>query len=212
MTGQVPDIVVGRLPLYLRALTHMESESRQITSSKELAAILGTSAAQIRKDLSHFGEFGKQGTGYHISYLINQLRQILHANQVWRVVLVGAGDLGHALLHNQGIARRGFRIVAAFDNDTDKIGTRVGNVIIQNSQRMKSEIVQQNIQVAIVAVPPPAAQQVAEVLVESGIKAILNYSPIALATPKAVLVQYIDPVAHLQHMTYYLPDSSSGQE
>lgn len=212
MTNQVPDIVVSRLPLYLRALTHMESASKKITSSKELATILGTSAAQIRKDLSHFGEFGKQGTGYHIPYLINQLRQILHADQVWQIVLVGAGDLGHALLHNQGIARRGFRIVAAFDNDTNKIGTRVGNVIIQNSQRMKSEILQQNIKLAIVAVPPPAAQQVTGVLVESGVKAILNYSPIALATPKDVLVQHIDPVAHLQHMTFYLTRSPSEKE
>ncbi len=206
MADQVPDIVVGRLPVYLRTLTHMEARGQRITSSKELASILGTSAAQIRKDLSHFGEFGKQGTGYHVSYLISELSKILNADEAWKVVLVGAGALGHALLHNQGMARRGFRIVAAFDNDPGVIGARVGNVIVQNVQRMKEEIQAEQIRLAIIAVPPPAAQSVADTLVEAGIKAILNYSPIALSTPAYVQVQYLDPVAHLQHMTFYLSD------
>jgi redox-sensing transcriptional repressor len=206
---QVPDIVVGRLPVYLRTLTHMEARGQRITSSKELAGILGTSAAQIRKDLSHFGEFGKQGTGYHVSYLISELKKILNADEAWKVILVGAGALGHALLHNQGMARRGFRIVAAFDNDPEMIGTRVGNVIVQNVQRMKEEIQTEEISLAIIAVPPPAAQAVADTLVEAGIKAILNYSPIALSTPTDVQVQYLDPVAHLQHMTFYLSDNQA---
>ena len=207
MADQVPDIVVGRLPIYLRTLTHMETRGQRITSSKELATILGTSAAQIRKDLSHFGEFGKQGTGYHVSYLISELKKILKADETWEVVLVGAGALGHALLHNQGMARRGFRIVAAFDNDPEMIGTRVGNVIVQNVQRMREEIQAKRISLAIIAVPPPAAQAVTDTLVEAGIKAILNYSPIALSTPNDVQVQHLDPVAHLQHMTFYLSDS-----
>lgn len=207
MANQVPDIVVGRLPLYLRALTNLEAQGQLITSSKELAGILGSSAAQIRKDLSHFGEFGKQGTGYHITYLIIQLRQILQADEAWDVVLVGAGDLGHALLRNQGIARRGYRIVAAFDNNHERIGTRVGNVIIQNSGRMLDEIQQLQIKLAIIAVPPPAAQVVSDTLVKAGIKAILNYSPIAISAPSDVQVQTIDPVAQMQHMTYYLRDN-----
>jgi redox-sensing transcriptional repressor len=207
VADQVPDIVVGRLPIYLRTLTHMEARGQRITSSKQLASILGTSAAQIRKDLSHFGEFGKQGTGYHVSYLISELKRILKADEAWEVVLVGAGALGHALLHNQGMARRGFRIVAAFDNDPEMIGTRVGNVIVQNVQRMKEEIQAKRIRLAIIAVPPPAAQAVADTLVEAGIKAILNYSPIALSTPSDVQVQHLDPVAHLQHMTFYLSDN-----
>jgi redox-sensing transcriptional repressor len=206
VTRHIPDIAVSRLPVYLRALGHLKSNGQQITSSKELAAILGTSAAQIRKDLSHFGEFGKQGTGYHVAHLNKQLRRILHAGLVWDVVLVGAGDLGQALLHNQGMTRRGYRIVAAFDHNPEKIGTRIGNVIIQNNQRMRDEIQQRGIRLAIVAVPAPAAQHVAHDLVEAGIKAILNYSPIALSVPDDVMVQYIDPVTHLQHMTYYLQD------
>jgi redox-sensing transcriptional repressor len=204
VANQVPDIVVGRLPLYLRALINLEAQGQLITSSKELSQILDSSAAQIRKDLSHFGEFGKQGTGYHIKHLINQLRQILHADQDWNVVLVGAGDLGHALLRNQGIARRGYRIVAAFDISHERIGSRVGNVIIQNSDRLQEEIEQLGLKLAIIAVPTPAAQQVADSLVKAGVKAILNYSPIALRTPSDVQVQYIDPVAQMQHMTYYL--------
>jgi len=204
VTKQVPDIVIGRLPIYLRALTHMEKQGRGITSSKELAGILGSSAAQIRKDLSHFGEFGKQGTGYHISYLIKQLQRILQTDQVWEVVLVGAGDLGHSLLRHQGLARRGFHIVAAFDNDPDQIGSRVGDVIIQNSSRLKDEIIQRGIQIAILAVPASSAQPVTDTLVEAGIRAILTYSPIAINVPEQVQVQYADPVALLQRMTYYL--------
>lgn len=204
MDEQVPDIVVARLPVYLRSLRNMDIEGRKITSSKELANILGTSAAQIRKDLSHFGEFGKQGTGYHVPYLIQQLERILKADRVWDVALVGVGDLGHALLNNRGMERRGFRIVAAFDTDIEKIGSRVGNVIIQNITRMKEEISSLRIKLAIVAVSAPSAQQASDSLVEAGVKCILNYSPIALAVPADVRVQYIDPVTHLQHMSFYL--------
>jgi redox-sensing transcriptional repressor len=204
LANQVPDIVIGRLPIYLRALNHLEARGVAITSSKQLAEILGSSAAQIRKDLSHFGEFGKQGTGYHVAYLAKQLRRILHADRVWEVVLVGAGDLGHALIRNQGIARRGFRIVAAFDNDPERIGTRIGDIIVQNSRVMQREIQSRQVQVAIIAVPAQAAQHVADVLVEAGIKAILTYSPIALNVPDDVQIQYADPVALLQRMTYYL--------
>jgi redox-sensing transcriptional repressor len=202
--NQVPDIVVRRLPVYLRALNHLEAQGVTITSSKELAEIVGSSAAQIRKDLSHFGEFGKQGTGYHVNFLAKQLRRILNADQVWEVALVGAGDLGHALIRNQGIARRGFRITTAFDNDPDRIGIRIGDIIVQNSKGMGEEIRARHIQVAIIAVPAQAAQQVADVLMEAGVRAILTYSPIAINVPPAVRIQYADPVALLQRMTYYL--------
>ena len=204
MGDQVPDIVIRRLPIYLRALNQLEAQGVAITSSQELANILGSSAAQIRKDLSHFGEFGKQGTGYHVGYLAKQLRRILHADRVWEVVLVGAGDLGHALIRNQGIARRGFRIVAAFDNDPERIGTRVGDIIIQCGKTMRQEIESRRIQVGVIAVPAQAAQSVADILVEAGVKAILNYSPIAINVPPGVRVQHADPVALLQRMTYYL--------
>ncbi|HEX9674459.1 MAG TPA: redox-sensing transcriptional repressor Rex, partial [Anaerolineales bacterium] len=122
----VPDIVVGRLPLYLRALSQMLEEGRTITSSQELGERLGISSAQIRKDLSQFGEFGKQGTGYSITYLTGQLRLILKVDRLWDVALVGVGDLGRAVANYAGFQHRGFRIAAMYDNDPAKIGKQVG--------------------------------------------------------------------------------------
>lgn len=201
---RVPDVVIGRIPLYLRTLSQFQAQGIRITSSKELAAVLGTSADQIRKDLSHFGGFGKQGTGYHISYLVGQLKRILHADREWEVALVGAGSLGSALLNCKEINRRGFAIVAAFDRDPTRIGSQAGGVTIQDGRHIEDEIRLRNIKLAIVAVPGPAAQQVADTLVASGIRGILNYSGFALRVPEEVMVQDMDPAAHLQRMTYYL--------
>ncbi len=203
-SAPVPDIIVSRLPLYLRALTRLAQEGQQITSSQELGANLGISSAQIRKDLSQFGEFGKQGTGYNIPFLIGQLRRILHLNQVWDVALIGAGDLGHAVANYAGFVDRGFRIVSVFDNDASKIGQPVGKFIVQSTSLMVDEIQTKKIRVAMLAVPAMEAQAVAEQLVQAGVKAILCYAPTSLKLPKDVQVQYIDPVLHLQRMTFYL--------
>jgi redox-sensing transcriptional repressor len=200
----VPDIVVGRLPLYLRALTYLLEEKREITSSQELGDRLGISSAQIRKDLSHFGEFGKQGTGYNIQFLYQQLRRILHLEQDWEVALVGAGDLGHALISYGGFDHTGFRIVAVFDRDPQKIGKKLDQFDILDAEALPTIIVDRGIEVAIIAVPVAEAQSVAKVLVESGVRAILNYAPITLNIPRHIQVQHIDPVIHLQRMTYYL--------
>ncbi len=200
----IPDIVVGRLPIYLRALNFLAAEGREITSSQELGDRLGISSAQIRKDLSHFGEFGKQGTGYDIAFLREQLQRILQIDQIWDVALVGAGDLGHALAHYGGFAGRGFRIVAVFDNDPAKIGQNLANLVIQDNQSLGSVVLAQGIRVALIATPASGAQSVADILVNSGVKAILNYAPITLTVPHGVRVQYIDPVVHLQRMTFYL--------
>ena len=203
-TKEVPDIVVSRLPLYLRSLQRMSQEGRKVTSSQELGERLGISAAQIRKDLSQFGEFGKQGTGYQIKYLIEQLSTILHVNRVWDMAVVGAGDLGRAIAGYQGFANRGFRVAMIFDNDPAKVGTRIGEYVIQDEENLVDEIQNTGIQVAMITVPAESAQQVADLLVEAGIKAILNYAPINLSVPDGVYVQYIDPVIHLQRMTYYI--------
>jgi len=200
----IPDIVVGRLPLYLRALSFLAAEGRQVTSSQELGQKLGISAAQIRKDLSHFGEFGKQGTGYDIKYLSEQLRRILKVTEEHEVALVGAGDLGHALVHYDGFAGKGFRISVVFDNNPQKIGRRLGAFEILDSESIETIIADRGIEVAIVAVPPNAAQEVVDALVRAGVKAILNYAPITVKVPEGVQVQYIDPVIHLQRMAYYL--------
>ncbi len=200
----VPNIVVGRLPLYLRTLQLMNQEGRRVTSSQELGERLGISAAQIRKDLSQFGEFGKQGTGYSIEFLTDQLRQILHVNKVWDVAVVGIGDVGHALARYQGFSNRGFRIVLLFDNDAKKIGTKVGEFTVHDIADMVKMVRESGVQVAMLSVPVDHAQQVTNLLVEAGVKSILNYAPINISVPQTVHVQYIDPVLHLQRMTYYL--------
>ena len=200
----IPDIVVGRLPLYLRALQHMISEGRQLTSSQELAERLGISAAQIRKDLSHFGEFGKQGTGYNLDFLAEQLERILKVDRVWNMAVVGAGDIGSAVARYQGFANRGFKITLIFDNDPEKIGQHIGPFTVNNMTQMSTLIQAENIKVAMIAVPTAYAQAVADQLVSAGIKAILNYAPLNINVPPGVWVEYTDPVTHLQHMTYYL--------
>jgi redox-sensing transcriptional repressor len=201
----VPDIVVGRLPIYLRALLRMVQDGQEITSSHELGQRLGISSAQIRKDLSHFGEFGKQGTGYQVRFLIQQLQRILHVEAEWAVALAGAGDLGRALVHYNGFANRGFRIVAIFDSDPGKIGQRMaGGLTVEDAAAIVETLRGRAIKVAMIAVPAGQAQSVSDELVKAGVEAILNYAPITLAVPAGVRVQYIDPVVHLQRMTYYL--------
>jgi redox-sensing transcriptional repressor len=203
-TKVVPNIVVGRLPLYLRTLQLMTQEGRRVTSSQELGERLGISAAQIRKDLSQFGEFGKQGTGYNIDYLTEQLRQILHVNKVWDVAIVGIGDVGHALARYQGFSNRGFKIALLFDNDPQKVGTKVGDFTIYGIADLVRIIQEAQVQIAMLSVPVDHAQNVTNLLVEAGVKSILNYAPINITVPQDVNVQYIDPVLHLQKMTYYL--------
>ncbi len=200
----IPDIIVGRLPKYLRALQNMTSGGIVKTSSQELGNYLGISAAQIRKDLSQFGEFGKQGTGYSVPVLIQELQRILKVDRVWDMALVGAGDLGHAIARYQGFIDCGFVIKLVFDADPQKIGQPLGTFVIQDIADLVTAVQASNIEVAMITVPPQAAQSVADLLVKAGIKAILNYAPVTLNVPGDVHVQHIDPVIHLQHMTYYL--------
>jgi redox-sensing transcriptional repressor len=203
-TLNVPDIIVSRLPVYLRALQFMAANGSSTTSSQELGEKVGISAAQIRKDLSQFGEFGKQGTGYHIPFLIDRLLLILKVEQVWDVVLVGMGELGHAILRYQGFVNRGFRIVACYDSNPEKIGTQVMEFTIEDVNQLVKNVKNANIKMAMLCVPAAAAQGVTDKLVESGIRGILNYAPVSLSVPSSVRVQYIDPVIGLQRMAYYL--------
>ena len=205
MTKEIPDIVIGRLPVYLRELTRLAEEENKVnTSSHELGKRLGISSAQIRKDLSHFGEFGKQGTGYHISYLIDQLREILHLTEEWHVAVVGAGFLGHALAHYRGFQHRGFHIAKIFDNDPEKIGEDMDGLIVQDVADLEKIIQESNIRVAIIVVPSSTAQDITDRLVSAGVRAILSYAPINLNVPEGVVVSYSDPVVQMQRMTYYL--------
>lgn len=205
MASMIPDIVISRLPVYLRALDRLVQEGHEVTSSHELGKRLGISSAQIRKDLSHFGGFGKQGTGYKIAFLSSQLRQVLKVDREWEVALVGAGDLGSAVARYRGFADRGFRITHIFDAAPEKIGKRIAGYVVEPISTMQKIVRENHIRMAMITVPAEEAQGVADQLIEAGVRAILNYAPINLNTPDDVHVQYIDPVLHMQRMTYYLP-------
>lgn len=212
---KIPDIVIGRLPIYLRALTYMAREGLITTSSNELSRRIDIGSAQIRRDIAQIakvhnnGGFGKQGTGYHIKYLIDQLRKILKLDHLWPVAVIGAGFLGHAVANYTGFIHRGFDIGWIFDDDPSKIGNVINDLDVQPISELEETIQQEGIQIALLAVPAAEAQAVADKLVAAGIKAILNYAPINLHVPEGVLVSYSDPVVQLQHMTYYLDPFSS---
>lgn len=200
----VPDIVVARLPLYLRALSAIQREGLAFISSKELGERLSISPAQIRKDLSLFGDFGRQGKGYEVNALLARLRRILGVDREWLMVLVGAGHLGSAVANYTGFAQRGFRIAAVFDNDPQRIGVRLGEHVVRSADELDAFVRAHAIRLAMIAVPASAAQTVADQLVRAGVRGILNYAPVTLTVPPSVRVENIDPVLHLQHMTYYL--------
>ncbi len=200
----IPDIIVGRLPGYLNMLQHLLSENVQVTSSKELGDLMGISAAQIRKDLSQFGEFGKQGRGYSVISLISELQNILNLNQVWELVIVGAGSLGRAIANYPGFQHNCFKVSMIFDNDPKIIGSSIGEFVVKSTETMDLEIRNSGIKIAMLTLPALVAQKTAENLVKAGILAILNYAPISLKLPEGIHVQYLNPVQNLQHMTYYL--------
>ncbi len=201
---KIPDIIIGRLPIYLRALQRMSEKGMKTTSSQELGEHVGISAAQIRKDISQFGEFGKQGTGYSIPFLMDKLREILKVNRMWDVVIVGMGDIGHALARYPGFANRGFRVAMVFDVDAAKVGQKVDGFLVEDASKLVECVRNAKIKIAMVTVPAAAAQDVTDKLVQAGVKAILNYAPTSVNVPGNVHVQYIDPATHLQRMTYYL--------
>jgi redox-sensing transcriptional repressor len=202
--SQVPDIVVRRLPLYLQALSHMDDTGRAMVSSTELGELVGVSSAQIRKDLSYFGEFGRPGLGYEVRYLISVLKRILQLNRQWQVVIIGAGALGHALANYRAFGENDFAIVGVFDQNPDLVGREIGALTVQPMESLSEFICERRVSIAILAVPARAAQEVADQLIACQVRAILNYAPITLATPADVHVTYIDPIARLQAMTYYL--------
>jgi len=167
---------------------------------------LGISSAQIRKDLSYFGGFGKQGTGYQVGFLRQKLREILNVDREWEMALVGVGDLGHAIARYGGFKKEGFHVVAAFDGDPRKIGKKVGDLEIMDVTLLPEVVNRMALRVGIIAVPASGAQEVATTMVTSGITAILNYAPVALAVPEGVQVYQIDPLVGLESMTHYLED------
>jgi redox-sensing transcriptional repressor len=204
MPIEIPDVVIDRLPVYARALSALERNGREVVSSQELGATLGVTPAQIRKDLSYFGSFGKQGRGYNVKRLLEELRQILGIDREWSMVLVGVGQLGRAILQYGGFAPQGFRILAAFDAHPEVIGEKDEGLVIQPASDLKSMLAGMHVDIGIVATPAGQAQGVIDELVACGVQAILNYAPIAAQVPQGIHITDIDPVLALQSMTFYL--------
>ncbi len=210
-SNDVPDVVVLRLPLYVRALSQLHDAGEEVVSSQQLGSLLQMTPAQIRKDLSYFGRFGKQGRGYNVRFLGEELRQILGLDQKWAACLVGVGRLGQAIINYPGFVPEGFNIVAAFDADKSQIGRKIGDVAVRPMEDLGGSIESGEIFIGIVAVPARHAQGVIDQLVAAGAKGILNYAPVAPHVPKNVVLRNIDPVLSLQSMTFYLLSGRNGE-
>jgi len=205
---EIPEVVIDRLPVYARALGALERQGREVVNSQELGERLGVTPAQIRKDLSYFGRFGKQGRGYNVGRLLEELRQILGLTREWPMVLVGVGKLGRAIVAYGGFVPQGFRIVEAFDVDAKIVGSSVDGLTVKSLDSLPQVLKRRKVEIAIVAVPAATAQDVIDMLVAAGVKAILNYAPIAAHTPRNVQIKDIDPVLSLQSMTFYVNNAS----
>jgi redox-sensing transcriptional repressor len=200
---RIPEKTITRLSIYLRCLDEVLADGLTAISSQQLAERFGLNSAQVRKDLTYFGQFGVRGLGYYTEELKQTLEGILGLNQEWGVALVGLGNLGSALLKYRGFQQRGFRISVAFDSDASKVGRRIGNVPICRAERIVPILKRRRIKMAIIAVPAGSAQAVADRLVTAGVNAILNFAPTQLAVPKGVKVQYVDLSVMLKTLSFY---------
>ena len=208
---EIPDIVIRRLPLYARELGILAGEGCEFISSQELGYRLGVTPAQIRKDLSYFGRFGKRGRGYEVIALRDRLRSILGLNgRVKEMVLVGVGQLGSAVLGYGGFRRGGFEVVRVFDSDPNQIGRKVHNHRVDDVTTLPEYLRKTRVAMGIVAVPADAALSVIDTLVEGGVRAILSYAPVTKSVPSGVRLRQIDPVMELESMAYYLEEPYDG--
>lgn len=206
---KISNSVIRRLPIYLRLMQVLKSQEMVTISSQEMGARLDMNPAQIRKDLAYFGEFGRKGVGYEVEYLDRKLQQILHLDRQINVALVGAGHLGIALSNYTRFQSERISIAGLFDADQQKLGIRVGSLIIQDIQELGDSVRSRNIQIGMIAVPATAAQDVCNLLIESGIRIILNFAPINLRVPKNVVLRNTDFTTELQSLAFYIADSST---
>lgn len=200
----VPEVVIQRLPLYVRALSQFSGSGNDVISSEQLGRRLQMTPAQIRKDLSYFGRFGKQGRGYDVASLEHRLRSILGLDRTWNTTVIGMGRLGRAVVSYPGFAPEGFNIVAAFDADDDIVGQTISGLNVKAISVLAKTVKEQDIKIGIVTVPIDHAQEVIDALVDAGIRSILNYAPLSPQVPEGVTIRGIDPVLSLQSMTYYI--------
>jgi redox-sensing transcriptional repressor len=199
---RIPEATVARLPVYLRALYDV-AEQQATVSSGRLAELAGVNAAKVRKDLSYLGSYGTRGVGYDVEYLVYQISRELGLTQDWPVVIVGIGNLGHALANYRGFPVRGFRVVALVDADPAKVGERVGDCVVRHIDQLPEIAAGEKIAIGIIAAPAANAQEVADRLVAAGITSILNFAPTVLSVPEGVNLRKVDLSIELQILSFY---------
>jgi redox-sensing transcriptional repressor len=199
----IPEATVGRLPVYLRALVDLAESGATTVSSEALADAAGVNSAKVRKDLSHLGSYGTRGVGYDVAYLIHQVRRELGLTQHWTIAIAGVGNLGHALANYKGFAERGFRVAALVDVDRAKIGERIAGTVVSHLDDLPELVRRHDVAIGVLATPAPAAQQVADRMVEAGIRSILNFAPAVISVPAGVSVRKVDLAIELQILAYY---------
>ncbi len=204
MSRKISESTVRRLSLYLRSLEALEEEGSVTVSSGELARRGATTAAQVRKDLSHFGSFGKRGLGYGVSELAERLHEILGLDREWRVALIGAGRIGSAIFDYEGFRRRGFRIVTILDADPEKVGSRWEDVVIRPDEELEDALREESVDIAVLAVPGPVAQKIADRVVASGVRGLLNFAPVHLRLPEDVVLKDVNLVVELEALSFAL--------
>jgi redox-sensing transcriptional repressor len=199
----IPEATVARLPVYLRALITLSERGIATCSSEELATAAGVNSAKLRKDLSYLGSYGTRGVGYDVEYLRYQIAREIGVTQDWPVVIVGIGNLGHALANYSGFSSRGFRIVALLDSDPDRLGEEVGDRNIRGFDDLEQIVAENNVAIGVIATPAHAAQDVADRLVAAGVTSILNFAPAVLTVPDGVDVRKVDLSIELQILAYH---------
>jgi redox-sensing transcriptional repressor len=201
---QISDSTVRRLSHYYRVLEEVEAEGRRVISSRRLAEREGITSAQVRKDLSCFGSFGRRGLGYDVAHLREEIRAILGLERRWRVAVVGAGNIGTALLAYRGFANQGFDVVAVFDREPGRVGARLGHLVVQDVQALPAFAAREPIEIGVIATPVGAAQEVADLLVAAGARGILNFAPRKLFVPAQVALRTVDMAMEFESLSFAL--------
>ncbi len=197
--------------MYLRYLENLDTMGQQTASSDELAQLCGTTPAQVRKDLSFFGSFGKRGLGYPVHELTAHLREILGLEREWKVVIVGAGKIGAALANYRGFRQRGFRVVGVYDNDPEKIGQPWGEVTVQDIAELPDDVAREETPIAVLAIPSDHAQPVVDRIVAAGIRAILNFAPAQITVPPHVSLKSVNMAMELEGLSFALTNAVTAE-
>jgi redox-sensing transcriptional repressor len=208
---EIPEATVARLPVYLRALTTLSEAGTTVCSSEDLAAAAGVNSPKLRKDLSYLGSYGTRGVGYDVDYLRYQIAREIGVTQDWPVVIVGIGNLGHALANYRGFSERGFRVAALVDSDPAKRGEAVGEMAISGLEELPALVASEGIAIGIIATPAPVAQEVSDRLVAAGVTSILNFAPVIISVPPDVSLRKVDLSIELQILSYYQQRRSTGE-